>query len=241
VTSGSGGAGGSSASACAGTCAALASANCPKQAECVARCEADRATNPACAAAFDALIFCVVGNGNPICDAEGYPTTDAPPAACQSQLDAYGNCLSGGTGGSGGGSGGSGGGFGGSGGGFGGTGGGVGGSGGGFGGAGGGFGGAGGGGSCVSSVQGLACTDVWDTTTPCGQCLSQSCCTQTSTCMNDYVCSGLLECIAVSCATATDVDACVQASCPGCATQDAITKFNAIGTCAETSCAAACQ
>jgi hypothetical protein len=37
------------------------------------------------------------------------------------------------------------------------------------------------------------------------------------------------------------VDACVQQTCPGCGTQDAIVKFNAIGTCAETTCGVACQ
>jgi hypothetical protein len=54
--------------------------------------------------------------------------------------------------------------------------------------------------------------------------------------MDDATCSGLVQCIATSCAGNPDPDACVNQFCPGCATQGSITLFNAIGACAETAC-----
>jgi hypothetical protein len=58
--------------------------------------------------------------------------------------------------------------------------------------------------------------------------------------MNDAVCSGLLECLATLCAQATDINACAQASCPGCVTSDAVTKYNAIGSCLDLKCPTQC-
>jgi hypothetical protein len=150
--------------------------------------------------------------------------------------------ATGGVGGSSGGLGGTGGGFGGTGGGFGGTGGGFGGTGGGFGGTGGGFGGVGGGApGCQSSIQFLACADTWDTTTACGQCLVANCCNETSACMNDHDCSGFLECIVTFCVSDPDINTCATTYCSACGTQAAITLFNGMGTCADTSCATPCQ
>ena len=100
-------------------------------------------------------------------------------------------------------------------------------------------GGTGGGGTCDTSLQGATCTDVVDTTKPCGQCVAAKCCSTMNTCLANATCSGLFECVYSYCTTG-DVNTCIGQNCPGCATSASVTAFNAISTCTKTSCATEC-
>lgn len=116
---------------------------------------------------------------------------------------------------------------------------------GGFGGGVGGFGGSvggtgGGGGTCDTSVQGATCTDLLDTSKPCGACGVSKCCSSINACLADATCSGLFECVYTYCTSAPNVTTCIGQNCPGCGTAGAITLFNAIGTCTKSYCAAEC-
>jgi hypothetical protein len=101
-------------------------------------------------------------------------------------------------------------------------------------------GGSGGASSCQSTTKGATCTDVWDTTTTCGQCVAAKCCSETNTCFATTECSGLFECVLNYCLNATDLSTCVAQNCAGCGTTAAVTQFNAVNTCADTKCTTEC-
>jgi hypothetical protein len=61
-------------------------------------------------------------------------------------------------------------------------------------------------------------------------------------CFANNDCAGLNECLNDSCSGVpeADIQQCVQTYCGACLTSGGVPLFNAIGTCAQSSCAAAC-
>ena len=88
--------------------------------------------------------------------------------------------------------------------------------------------GGGGGGNCATFTNNPNCDP----------CLAASCCSQVDACNANASCTGLLACLSQNCASNPDINACAQQYCGQ--YSGGVTDYNAVGMCAQSSCAGKC-